>query len=143
MQVTEYTCIQKYYNYIDKQDTICYPKHPVCVHYNSLNSGHLTNLLSQGVPKFQQLHYSSTHSSLVEGCTFLQPLFVFDLSFFFHSHYFVHGGWFEDDNHVLNRVATIRHIPATIVQGRYDLITPMKTAWELHKVSNSLCLCLL
>jgi proline iminopeptidase len=49
-------------------------------------------------------------------------------------HYFVHGGWFEDDNHVLNRVATIRHIPATIVQGRYDLITPMKTAWELHKL---------
>ena len=50
------------------------------------------------------------------------------------SHYFVNGGWFEEDNHILNRVDIIRHIPATIVQGRYDLITPMKTAWELHKV---------
>ena len=53
----------------------------------------------------------------------------------FYSHYFVHGGWFEDDNHLLSRVETIRHIPATIVQGRYDVITPMKTAWELHKVN--------
>lgn len=53
------------------------------------------------------------------------------------SHYFVHGGWFNDDNYLLNNVETIRHIPATIVQGRYDVVTPMKTAWELHKVRTS------
>ena len=50
----------------------------------------------------------------------------------------MNGGWFEDDNHLLSRVDTIRHIPATIVQGRYDMITPMKTAWELHKVGPNL-----
>jgi proline iminopeptidase len=49
-------------------------------------------------------------------------------------HYFVNGGWLEDDRHLLSRVDAIRHIPATIVQGRYDMITPMKTAWELHKL---------
>ena len=27
----------------------------------------------------------------------------------------------------------IRHIPTTIVQGRYDVVCPFKTAWELHK----------
>lgn len=27
----------------------------------------------------------------------------------------------------------IRHIPATIVQGRYDCVCPAKTAWDLHK----------
>ncbi|CAI8030209.1 Probable proline iminopeptidase [Geodia barretti] len=48
-------------------------------------------------------------------------------------HYFVNGGWFEEDDHIMSRIDTIRHIPATIVQGRYDMITPMKTAWELHK----------
>ena len=52
------------------------------------------------------------------------------------SHYFVNGGWFTDDNHVLSRIDAIRHIPATIVQGRYDVVTPMKTAWELHKASD-------
>ena len=51
-----------------------------------------------------------------------------------HSHYFVHGGWLEEDDYLLANVDHIRHIPATIVQGRYDLVTPMKTAWQLHKV---------
>ena len=27
----------------------------------------------------------------------------------------------------------IRHIPATIIQGRYDSVCPAKTAWDLHK----------
>ena len=26
----------------------------------------------------------------------------------------------------------IRHIPAVIVQGRYDIVCPMKSAWDLH-----------
>ena len=49
------------------------------------------------------------------------------------SHYFVHGGWFKDNSYLLSNIDPIRHIPATIVQGRYDVVTPMKTAWELHK----------
>jgi proline iminopeptidase len=48
-------------------------------------------------------------------------------------HYFVHGGFFERDNHILSNIDCIRRIPATIVQGRYDVVTPMKTAWELSK----------
>ena len=52
------------------------------------------------------------------------------------SHYFVNGGWFESDNYLIDNVESIRHIPATIVQGRYDIVTPMKTAWDLHKVQS-------
>ncbi|MEO1015960.1 MAG: prolyl aminopeptidase [Pseudomonadota bacterium] len=48
-------------------------------------------------------------------------------------HYFVNGGFFESDDQLLRRVDRIRHIPATIVQGRYDVVTPMKSAWELHR----------
>lgn len=40
----------------------------------------------------------------------------------------------------------IRHIPATIVQGRYDCVCPAKTAWDLHKGTllalAALCPCL-
>lgn len=52
----------------------------------------------------------------------------------FFSHYFVNGGWLESDDHIFKRVDKIRHIPATIVQGRYDMVCPPQTAWELHKV---------
>lgn len=48
------------------------------------------------------------------------------------NHYFVHGGWM-DEGQLLNNIDIIRHIPAIIVQGRYDMATPVKTAWELHK----------
>ena len=50
------------------------------------------------------------------------------------SHYFVHGGFFQSDSQVLDNVDKIRHIPTTIVQGRYDVICPATTAWQLHKV---------
>lgn len=46
-------------------------------------------------------------------------------------HYFVNGGFFERDGQLLEEVHRIRHLPCVIVQGRYDIVTPMKSAWEL------------
>ena len=51
-----------------------------------------------------------------------------------YSHYFVNNGWYDDPEYLLNNVDKIRHIPATIIHARYDMITPMKTAWDLHQV---------
>ncbi len=48
-------------------------------------------------------------------------------------HYFVNKGFFESDDQLLRNIDRIRHIPAVIVQGRYDVVCPMQTAWELHK----------
>jgi proline iminopeptidase len=48
-------------------------------------------------------------------------------------HYFVHGGFFEHDDQLLRNVARIRKIPAVIVQGRYDVVCPMRSAWDLHR----------
>ena len=48
-------------------------------------------------------------------------------------HYFVHGGFFEHDDQLLRNVERIRHIPAVIVQGRYDVVCPMRSAWDLHR----------
>ena len=50
------------------------------------------------------------------------------------THYFVNGGFFEWDGWLLDQVDRIRNIPTTIIQGRYDVCTPMATAWELHRV---------
>ncbi|XP_052806828.1 probable proline iminopeptidase [Mya arenaria] len=49
-------------------------------------------------------------------------------------HYFVHGGFMEKDDWILANVNKIRNIPTTIIQGRYDIICPAITAWDLHKV---------
>ena len=48
-------------------------------------------------------------------------------------HYFVNGGFLERENQLLENVDRIRHIQAAIVQGRYDVVCPLITAWELHK----------
>jgi proline iminopeptidase len=48
------------------------------------------------------------------------------------NHYFVHQGWFEE-NQLIARADRLRDIPGVIVQGRYDLATPAKTAWDLHR----------
>lgn len=48
-------------------------------------------------------------------------------------HYFINGGFFERDDQLLHNVDKIRHIPSVMVQGRYDMCTPMRTAWDLHK----------
>ncbi|ORZ38263.1 Alpha/Beta hydrolase protein [Catenaria anguillulae PL171] len=47
-------------------------------------------------------------------------------------HYFKHNGFMED-NHVLDNVDKIRHIPCSIIQGRYDVVCPAITSWQLHK----------
>jgi len=49
------------------------------------------------------------------------------------SHYFVNAGFFKEDGQLLNNTHLIDHIPGVIVQGRYDLVCPATTAFELHK----------
>ncbi len=49
------------------------------------------------------------------------------------AHYFVNRGFFHSDTELLDGVASIRHLPAVIVQGRYDVVCPMATAWALHE----------
>jgi proline iminopeptidase len=48
-------------------------------------------------------------------------------------HYFMHHAFFETDNFLIENVGKIRHIPSVIVQGRYDVVCPMMSAWELHR----------
>lgn len=47
-------------------------------------------------------------------------------------HYFMHDSWFRK-NQLLEDVSKIRHIPAVIVHGRYDVVCPVKSAWDLHR----------
>jgi len=48
-------------------------------------------------------------------------------------HYFTNNAFFKTDNFLIENVAKIRHIPTVIVQGRYDVVCPARSAWDLHK----------
>jgi proline iminopeptidase len=48
-------------------------------------------------------------------------------------HYFVNNGFFEVEDQLLRDVGKIRQIPAVIAQGRYDVVCPMMSAWDLHR----------
>jgi len=49
------------------------------------------------------------------------------------AHYFVNRGFLQTDDQLLRDVGRIRGIPAVIVQGRYDMVCPMRSAWDLHR----------
>jgi proline iminopeptidase len=48
-------------------------------------------------------------------------------------HYFVNRGFFTQEDQLLENCDRIRHLPTVIVQGRYDVVCPMVSAWELHQ----------
>lgn len=48
-------------------------------------------------------------------------------------HYFYHNSFFPTDNYLLENIDKIRHIPGVIVHGRYDLVCPLRSGWDLHK----------
>jgi len=47
------------------------------------------------------------------------------------NHFFYNGGFLEEDGWILREKARIKHIPSTIIQGRYDMICPPVSAWKL------------
>ena len=50
------------------------------------------------------------------------------------NHYFVNKGFLEHENQLIESgIDIIRNIPTVIVQGRYDIVCPISTAWELSQ----------
>ena len=45
----------------------------------------------------------------------------------------MNNSFFNSDNYLIENVEKIRHIPSVIVQGRYDVVCPMTSAWDLHR----------
>lgn len=50
------------------------------------------------------------------------------------AHYFVNDAWLTGGKELLSHVDEIRNIPSVIVQGRYDVVCPVKSAWDLHQL---------
>lgn len=78
-----------------------------------------------------QARCSSLQPHLYVIDQFSDPHFALALATL-ESHYITHH-YFIDENQVMNDVHKIRHIPTYIVHGRFDLVSPLASAWELHK----------
>ncbi|PIT98691.1 MAG: prolyl aminopeptidase [Bdellovibrionales bacterium CG10_big_fil_rev_8_21_14_0_10_45_34] len=50
------------------------------------------------------------------------------------NHYFVNGCFFRTPNQLLEDAHKISNVPGVIVHGRYDMVCPIKNAFDLHKV---------
>ncbi|MEZ4597926.1 MAG: prolyl aminopeptidase [Chloroflexota bacterium] len=48
------------------------------------------------------------------------------------NHFFAHDAWLEPDQ-LIRDAPRLAGVPGVIVQGRYDVATPMRTAWDLHR----------
>ncbi len=48
-------------------------------------------------------------------------------------HYFINRGFFSEDNFLLNKAPILKNHPMIIVQGRYDVVCPFESAWDLHQ----------
>jgi proline iminopeptidase len=49
------------------------------------------------------------------------------------AHYFVNAGFFASDGQLLADAGRLRDVPGTIIHGRYDVVTPLKNAWDLKQ----------
>lgn len=49
-------------------------------------------------------------------------------------HYFINNAFFKTNSYLLENAHKLRSIPGVIVHGRYDVVCPVKNAFDLHKV---------
>ncbi|MEP6389004.1 MAG: prolyl aminopeptidase [Halioglobus sp.] len=80
--------------------------------------------------------WEASTSFLIQNRDFMETLDAPDAALAMariECHYFVNAGFFDSPNQLLENIHRIRHIPTVIVQGRYDVVCPPVTAWDLHR----------
>jgi proline iminopeptidase len=53
-------------------------------------------------------------------------------------HYFMNNAFFKTNNWLIENLNKLQNIPIAIVQGRYDVVCPIRSAWDLHEGLQSL-----
>jgi proline iminopeptidase len=80
--------------------------------------------------------WEASTSNLLQDQEYIQRCAGDEFSLAFariECHYFVNRGFLAHENQLLDDVTRIRHIPTVIVQGRYDVVCPLQSAWELSR----------
>lgn len=74
---------------------------------------------------------STLRPAALDGTGFSDPHFALAFARI-ENHFFMHGGWL-DEGQLLRDADRLAAIPGTIVQGRYDMVCPIRTAHALHR----------
>ena len=105
----------------------------VKAYYKRLTSSDLETRLAAAVPWSK---WEMATSRIYTPPETLSALVTDDFALKFariECHYFTNQGFFPEDGWILKQINSIRHIPAVIVQGRYDVVCPAVSAWDLHR----------
>ncbi|MBC7421566.1 MAG: prolyl aminopeptidase [Bdellovibrio sp.] len=120
---------EKYFNYIPAAERNDF----VTAYYKRLTSDHADTRLeaariwSQWEAATSRLHVDS--QSIKD---FEEPTLALQFARI-ECHYFINHSFFKTDNYLLENISKIKQIPATIIQGRYDVVCPVRSAWDLHR----------
>ena len=105
---------------------------PVAAYYRRLNDPHGATREAAAIA------WSKWESRIVQLAntdevaeSYAQPEFAVALALI-EAHYMVHRAWLEEGQ-LLRNADRLAAIPGIIVQGRYDICTPPRSAWELHR----------
>ena len=115
---------------LDEQDDL------ILAYYSRLTSDDMQIRKSAA---FEWTRWEMSTSKLIPDTKYIEAADDSDFADAFariESHYFINGIFLEDEQ-ILRDVEKIKHIPTWIVQGRYDVVCPVKSAWELKQKLDS------
>ena len=104
------------------------------VAYNEIFNGNDENLKLEAAINWSR--WEAATSKLVQNNSlideFSDPYFALAFALI-ENHYFINKGFLDSEDQLIKGIEKIRHIPAKIIQGRYDVVCPMETAYEVYK----------
>ena len=104
------------------------------VAYNEIVNGNDEDLKLEAAINWSR--WEAATSKLVQNNSlideFSDPYFALAFALI-ENHYFINKGFLDSEDQLIKGIEKIRHIPAKIIQGRYDVVCPMETAYEVYK----------
>jgi len=104
------------------------------VAYNEIFNGNDEDLKLEAAINWSR--WEAATSKLVQNNSlideFSDPYFALAFALI-ENHYFINKGFLNSEDQLIKGIEKIRHIPAKIIQGRYDVVCPMETAYEVYK----------
>jgi len=104
--------------------------------------GYLLELIQSEAPAEQKKYSNAWGAYEIKLCTLEIPderidAILEEHDFFAFSlleNYYMANGCFLEEGQLFRDAEKIRHIPAVLVNGRYDMICPPATAYRLHQL---------
>lgn len=99
--------------------------------YHRLLTGSDRNAAQRAAEAWSRWEQATSHLLPMSATEAHDPRFA--LAFATIENHYFHSAGFLDEGQLLRDIDRIAHLPAVIVQGRYDVVCPVRSAWDLHR----------